>query len=99
LLSNDQKKLWVNASGKLLSLLGMYAEHNFEGIATGDGSWFQYSYYSDSMFAGSRERFVPRIWRDILGQKNYVYHFLHIKATSSVGTPTKRYKIQSGLFH
>jgi predicted GIY-YIG superfamily endonuclease len=38
LLSDDQKKLQVDASRKLLSLLGMYAEHNIEGIATGDES-------------------------------------------------------------
>jgi hypothetical protein len=38
LLSNDQKKLRVDASRKLLSLLGIYAEHNFKGIATGDES-------------------------------------------------------------
>jgi transposase len=38
LLSDDQKKFRVDASRKLLSLLGMYAEHNFEGIAPGDES-------------------------------------------------------------
>jgi transposase len=43
LLSDDQKKLRVDASGKLLSLLGIYAEHNFKEIAIGDESWFQYS--------------------------------------------------------
>jgi hypothetical protein len=69
LLSDDQKKLQVDASLKLLSLLGMYAEHDFKGIATGDESWFQCSSYSNSMFAGSRESVVPRIRRDISGQK------------------------------
>jgi hypothetical protein len=52
-----------------LSLLGINAEHNFKGIATGDESWFQYSSYSDLMFAGSKESVVPRIWRDISGQE------------------------------
>jgi hypothetical protein len=47
----------------------MYAERHFEGIATGDESWFQSSFYSDSMFASSRESVVPRIRRDISGQK------------------------------
>jgi hypothetical protein len=69
LLSDDQKKLLVGASRKLLSLLGIYAEPNFKGIATDDESWFQCSSYSDSMFAGSRESIVPRIRRDISGQK------------------------------
>jgi hypothetical protein len=69
LLSHSQKKLGVDASRKLLSLLGMDAEHNFEGIATGDESWFQYFSYSDSMYTGSRESIVPRIRRDMSGQK------------------------------
>jgi hypothetical protein len=43
LLSDDQKKVRVNASRKLLSLVGMYAQHNFERITTGDESLFQYS--------------------------------------------------------
>jgi hypothetical protein len=53
----------------------MYAEHNFEGIATDDESWFQYSSYSDSMFAGSRESVVPRIRRDISRQKTMLTIF------------------------
>jgi hypothetical protein len=69
LLSNEQKTLRVDASRKLLSLLGMYAEYYFEGTVTRDGSWFQYSSYSDSMFAGSRESVVPKIRRDISGRK------------------------------
>jgi hypothetical protein len=69
LISHGQKKLQVDRSRKLLSLLGMYAEHHLEGIATRDKSWFQCSSYSDSMFAGSRENVVPRIRRDISGQK------------------------------
>jgi hypothetical protein len=54
----------------------MYVEHNFEGIASTDESWFQYSSYSDSMFASSRERVVPRIRRDIARQKTMLTIFL-----------------------
>jgi hypothetical protein len=36
LLSDDQNELPVDASQKSLSLLGMYAERHFEGIAAGD---------------------------------------------------------------
>jgi hypothetical protein len=53
----------------------MYAQRHFEGIATGDESWFQYSSYSDSMFAGSRESLVPRIRGDISEQKTLVQIF------------------------
>jgi hypothetical protein len=65
--SNNQKELRINASQKLLSMLGMYTEHYFAGIATRDASWFQYSSYSDSMFADSRESVMPRIQQDISG--------------------------------
>jgi hypothetical protein len=67
--SNELKKLRVDASRKLLFLLGIYVEHNFKGMATGDESWSQYSSYSDSIFADSGERVVPRIRQDIPGQK------------------------------
>jgi hypothetical protein len=69
LLSDDQKKLWVDPSRKLLSLLGISAEPNFKGIATGDESLFHCSSYFDWMFAGSRESIVPTIPREISGQK------------------------------
>jgi hypothetical protein len=45
----------------------MYAEQNFEGTATGNEPWFQDSFYSDSMFPGSRESIVPRIRQDLSG--------------------------------
>jgi hypothetical protein len=70
-----RKSLRVDASRKLCSLLGMYAEHNFEGIATVHESEFQYSSCSDSMFAGSRESIVPRIRRDLSGQKTLLAIF------------------------
>jgi hypothetical protein len=78
LLSDAQKKLQVDASRKLLSLLGMYAEHNFEGIATGDESWFQSSSYSDSLFVRSGESVVPRIRRDISGHKLHWQFSVHL---------------------
>jgi transposase len=69
LRSNAEKKLRVDASRKLLSLLGICAEHHFERIATDDESWFQYASCSDSMFAGSRESVVSRIRPDFPDKK------------------------------
>jgi hypothetical protein len=40
---NDQSEV-------LLDMLQLYAEHNFEGITTGDESWFLYTTYGDFMF-------------------------------------------------
>jgi hypothetical protein len=75
LFSEHQKKVRIDPSQKLLSMLGMYAEHYSEGIAAGDESWFQYSAYSDSMFADSRESAVPRIWQDLCGEKPLIANF------------------------
>jgi hypothetical protein len=69
LLSENEKKLRIVASRQLLSMLAMYAEHNFEGIVTGDESWFRYSSYCDSMFAHSREGVVPRLGSIFLHEK------------------------------
>jgi transposase len=76
-LSDDWKNLRIDASRKLLSMLGMYAEHAFEGIPTGDESLFQYSSDSDSMFADSRESVMPRIRQDISGQTIMRTNFKH----------------------
>jgi hypothetical protein len=59
-----------------LSLLGIYPEHNFEGIATGDEPWFQYSSDSDSMCARPRESVVPRMRHHVSGQKVMLPIFL-----------------------
>jgi hypothetical protein len=40
-----------------------------------DESWFQYSSYSDSMFADSRENAMPRIREDISAQKTMILIF------------------------
>jgi hypothetical protein len=37
-LSEDQRQFRVDESRVLLDMLRIYAEHNFEGIATGDES-------------------------------------------------------------
>jgi histone-lysine N-methyltransferase SETMAR len=63
-LSEDQKKFRVDESRMLLDMLQLYAEHNFEGIATGDGSWFRYSIYADSMFAPSVEAILPKLYSE-----------------------------------
>jgi hypothetical protein len=50
-LSGDQREFRADESGMLLDILQFYAEHQFEGIATGGESWFRHSTYADSMFA------------------------------------------------
>jgi hypothetical protein len=68
LVSDDPITSRIDASQKLLSMLGRYAEHYLDGVATGDEFWCQYSSYSDSIFADSRESVIPRIRQDVSGQ-------------------------------
>jgi hypothetical protein len=59
---NDQLEM-------ILDMLQLYAEHNFEGIMTGDELWFLYTTYGDSMFATSARDVVPRTKQNISAKK------------------------------
>jgi hypothetical protein len=58
-----------------LDMLQSYAEHNFEGITTGDKSWFLYTTYEDSMVATSAREVVPRNEQNISAKKTMVTIF------------------------
>jgi hypothetical protein len=62
-------------SGMLLDMLQLYAEHNFEGITTGNESWFLYTTYGDSMFVTSAREVVPKIKHNISVKKTMVTIF------------------------
>jgi hypothetical protein len=59
----------------LLDMLQLYAEPNFEGIRTGDESWFLYTVCRDSMFATSVREVVPRTKHNISAKKTMVTIF------------------------
>jgi hypothetical protein len=59
----------------LLDMLQLYTEHNFEGITTGDESWFLYTAYGVSMFATSAREVVPRTKQNISAKKTMVTIF------------------------
>jgi transposase len=66
---NDQSEM-------LLDILQLYAEHNFEGIAMGDESWFLYTTSGDPMFAISVRDVVPKTKQNISAKKTLVTIFL-----------------------
>jgi hypothetical protein len=68
-LSEDHKTSRVFQSKMLLERLKSFKEHDFEGIATREESWFRYSTYSDSMFAVSPEDVGPRTKQDMSVKK------------------------------
>jgi transposase len=66
----------MNGQSKmLLDMLQLYAEHNFEGITTGDKSWSLYTTYGHSLFATSAREVVPRTKQNISAKKTMVTIF------------------------
>jgi hypothetical protein len=74
-LSDDQKANRVRDSRALLAILQCLQDNSFEGISTGDESWFLYEYQSDSMFAASREAVPPRYEHKIQAKKKMITVF------------------------
>jgi hypothetical protein len=64
-LSGPQKVKRVEASAELLQILNDLEADSFDGIATGDESWFQYLYESLAMFAKSPGDVTPRTRQEI----------------------------------
>jgi hypothetical protein len=53
----------------LPDMLQLYAEHNFEGITTGDESWLLDITYRDLIFATSARDVLPRTKQNISAKK------------------------------
>jgi histone-lysine N-methyltransferase SETMAR len=58
--SDPQKVKGVETSTELLHILNALEVDSFDGITTGDESWFQYLYESLAMFAKSPHDAIPR---------------------------------------
>jgi hypothetical protein len=91
-LSPAQKAARVEASKTILRVLQDAESNDFEGIATGDESWFSYCYPSSTMFARASSEIIPRT-RQTIGAKNNDNNFLHCTSTNPVGCTTKRKQI------
>jgi hypothetical protein len=89
LLFPAQKVARVQASTEILLIRHESEENRFEGIATGDDSWFQYSYPSSKTFAQSPTDVIPRT-RSAMGEANYGNDFLHQTQTNGACHLTKR---------
>jgi hypothetical protein len=64
-----------NQPEMLLDMLQLYAEQNFEGITTGNESWFLSTTYGVSMSATSAREVVPRTKQNISAKKTMVTIF------------------------
>jgi hypothetical protein len=75
-LSEAQKAARVKASKEMLRILQDSEENKFDGIVTGDESWFRYLYPCSKIFARSPAEVVPRIRQRIDTKKTMVTIFL-----------------------
>jgi hypothetical protein len=87
--SPGQKVARVEASKTILRVLQDAESNDFEGIATGDESWFSYRYPSSTMCARAPSEVIPRT-RQTIGAKNNDNNCLHCMLTNPVGCTTKR---------
>jgi hypothetical protein len=60
-----REKSRIEFSRDLLQILEDHRELQFDGITTGDESWFRYLIQFDSMFVSFRDAVTPRIRPDI----------------------------------
>jgi hypothetical protein len=68
-LSPAEKITRVEASKTILRVLQDAKSNDFEGIATGDESWFRYCYPSSTMFALAPFEVIPRTRQTIDAKK------------------------------
>jgi hypothetical protein len=79
-LSGPQQVKRAKASTELLQILNDFEPDSFDGIATGDKSWFQYLYESSAMFAKSPGDVASRTRQEIGVKKSmFAIFFTHRK--------------------
>jgi hypothetical protein len=64
-LSDPQKVTKVEASNELLQILNDLEADSFDGITTGDESWFRYPYESSVIFAKLPGDVIPKTRKEI----------------------------------
>jgi hypothetical protein len=87
-----QKVARFEASKTILLVLQDAASNDFEGIATGDESWFSDCCPSSTIFARAPSEIIPRT-RQIWRERNNDNDFLHCTLTNPVECTTKRKQI------
>jgi hypothetical protein len=74
-ISPAQKVAHVEASKTTLRVLQAAESNDFEGITTGDESWFRYCYPSLTMFARAPFEVIPRTRQTIIAKKPMITIF------------------------
>jgi hypothetical protein len=78
-LSDAQKVARVEASKETLRILQESETNDFDGIATGDESWFQHTTASSKMFTRPAAAVIPRTPQGVGANKTMITVVLTIK--------------------
>jgi hypothetical protein len=79
-LLDDAKKNHRRASAiALFELLRGREAYDFDGIATGEESWFSHHYQSREKFAASREKVTPFVLTQLAVQKVMIIVSFHLR--------------------
>jgi hypothetical protein len=93
-----QKVVRVEASTEMLRILQESEENHFEGMATGDEFWFQYSYPSSKMLTSAPTDVIPMEVAAHRDEEKYDNNFLRWAQTNRARRLTKRRQIQPAVF-
>jgi hypothetical protein len=80
LISDPQKVTRVEASTELIQILNDFEADSFDGITTGDESWFQYLYESSAVFAKSPGDVVPKTTKGMMSRKLWLLFSLPMRS-------------------
>jgi hypothetical protein len=78
-LSNPQKVARVEAAKEMLRILQKLETNDFDGLATGEESWFQHTTASSKMFAGSAADIMPRTQKEVGAKQTMIMVFFTAK--------------------
>jgi hypothetical protein len=98
LFNSAQKAARVEASNEILRFLQGSEVNQFDGIATGDESWFRYSYPSSTMFARSPADVVPRTRQGTGARKIMITLFVTVRKLIGLNVLPKGHKYNRQYF-
>jgi hypothetical protein len=78
-LTNAQKVAAVEAAKEMLRILPESEMNDFDGITTGNKSWFQHTTASSKLFARSVTDVIPRTRQAVGAQKTTITVFFTAK--------------------
>jgi hypothetical protein len=97
-LTSAQHVAHVDASIEMLRILQESEANDFDGVTTGDESWFQYIYLPSEMFARSQADVIPRTRQAIGATKSMITLFFTARKLIVLDVMPKGWKSNQRYF-